>query len=360
MKWGIILVALIAVIYMIFKEVWSISVGFLDYEYSASIFLIFLIILIGLYLIHLLRKPYKWIRQYKENQKQYAVMKKEAFMKTVLITRLDHNQDMATILLKQAKSLFPKDAPEIPLVQAVLSPSEAVFEQLMLHKRTELAGIYGLYRYKEQAGDWNACLRLLDMGRTLYPKVKWLISAQYEVQFQLSEWEKALITLEELYKRDIYAKEQYTQQKALIFLKLKKYKEAFALDSQNSDIALAYAKSTPSVAVKVLKKAYQNTPNFEVYLAFKEAIADKGDKRLKLVEDLISKSPATRDSVCALADIAIETGKWSLAKEQLQAYLESFPLTRQIAYMMAEVERRGWNHEENARYWEEKAANLKK
>ena len=114
MKWGIIMVALIAVIYMIFKEVWSISVGFLDYEYSASIFLIFLIILIGLYLIHLLRKPYKWIRQYKENQKQYAVMKKEAFMKTVLITRLDHNQDMATILLKQASTadrLVPVEKP---------------------------------------------------------------------------------------------------------------------------------------------------------------------------------------------------------------------------------------------------------
>ena len=46
---------------------------------------------------------------------------------------------------------------------------------------------------------------------------------------------------------------------------------------------------------------------------------------------------------------------WARAKENLEIYLQNYPLTRQVADMMANLERVAWRHEDIANEWERKS-----
>ena len=56
----------------------------------------------------------------------------------------------------------------------------------------------------------------------------------------------------------------------------------------------------------------------------------------------------------ARADIDMELSNWARAKENLENYLNAYPLTRQVADMMATIERTGYHHEQLAQEWETK------
>ena len=94
-------------------------------------------------------------------------------------------------------------------------------------------------------------------------------------------------------------------------------------------------------------------------MAYKKALDGKtNEEKMKAVKALVKQNKGNRFSILALADINLETGNAPKAKEILDSYLENFPLTQQVALMMAQAERLGWNHEEMAQDWENKAFNL--
>jgi uncharacterized membrane-anchored protein len=131
------------------------------------------------------------------------------------------------------------------------------------------------------------------------------------------------------------------------------------LDDTQAPIILAKAKENPEKALKILKKAWEKAPCQEIYVAYKKALAGKTDEeKMKAVLALIKPDKGNRFSILVLADMNLEIGNAPKAKEILEGYLENFPLTEQVALMMARCEREGWRHEEVAQKWERKALNL--
>ena len=115
-------------------------------------------------------------------------------------------------------------------------------------------------------------------------------------------------------------------------------------------------KTNPKKAEKILFKTWQKSPSWLVYLAYKEAIKNLPEKkRLKSILALTKSTRDERYSLLARADMDIDLENWARAKENLENYLQKYPLTHQVASMMATVERMGWHHEEIAQEWENKA-----
>ena len=87
-------------------------------------------------------------------------------------------------------------------------------------------------------------------------------------------------------------------------------------------IALAYAKTNPKKAEKILFKTWQKSPSWLVYLAYKEAIKNLPEKkRLKSILALTKSTRDERYSLLARADMDIDLENWARAKENLENYI---------------------------------------
>ena len=170
-------------------------------------------------------------------------------------------------------------------------------------------------------------------------------------------WENALVCLDGLKKT--MGKSEYKRNRACCLMMKGDVDAAYKLDETQAPIVLAKIKEVPEKAVKILKKAWEKTPCQEFYSAYKKALSDKTNvEKMKAVVALVKSNKGNRFSLLALADMNLETGNAAKAKEILESYLENFPLTQQVALMMATAERQGWNHEEIAEDWGKKALNL--
>lgn len=342
--------------FLIVQENWNVSISAFGYEVTVSTVLLVLLIAFLVYLAYLIKKPFTWICGIKDKMARSHLIKKEAYLTFVLKTILDQNNDSIRAVLNQKKGMLQKDDIKHLLILALFDPSPVVFEQLMNQKETELAGIRGLFLEAKKQGDLKEADKLLSKAAKNYPHVSWIISDRFEVQTLQSKWENALETLETMKKEKLISKEAYQIQKACLLFKTDKIKEAYELDKTNPAIAIAYAKETPGKAADILISSWHKTPCWETYEAYKTLFNNQSaTKQLKAVHKLVSKNPDFRISLIAVADTAIQAELWREAKENLEVYLNSYPLTRQVALMMATIAREGWHHEPEAKEWEKKA-----
>ncbi len=342
--------------YLIVQENWNITIMAFGYEITISTVLLIIIGIIFMYLISLIKKPFSWICRIKNKRTHNNLIKKEAYLTFVLQTLLDENNKSQQIILNKKKGLLKKNDVKHLLLQALFEPKPAVFEQLMNQKETELAGIRGLFLEAKKRGDVKEADKLLSKAIKTYPNVSWVSKNLFEIQMLQNDWKNAEQTLETLKKEHLISKEEYCVQKAGVLFKTDKLKEAYKIDPSNPAIAIAYAKKNPTKANTILIDAWKTTPCWEIYLAYKELYKNEPTgKQLKAVQKLVSKNPSFRISLIAVADTAIQAELWREAKENLEAYLKSYPLTKEVALMMATVSRDGWHHEPEAKEWEKKA-----
>lgn len=356
LKLFFIIAGIILVGFLIMDESYNFSISTMGYEYSFSIVLLFVGIIALFYLIYFLKKPFAWFAAYKAKRFQQNVLKKENFLTLVLTTVLDKNNDTAKVILSKEKSLFAKGSTEQLLFDGLFAPDSTVFEKLKSNKATELAGIRGLFLQAKQKGDIDAQTQLLETGISLYPNVTWLYQEQLDLQLLQDDWTNALNTLEILNKKKAVDKARYVSYKACILYNMKQFKQAFELAPDNAMIAIAYAQFNPRKADDILKRSWELSPCWSTYQAYYDLIKDENAaKQMKLIEKFTSKNPSAKLSLLAVADTAMQNHLWGVAKESLQEALNSYTLTRQMALMMADLERQGWHHEDSAKEWEDKA-----
>lgn len=356
LKLFLIIAGVALVAFLIMDESYNVSVSTMGFEYSFSIAVLFLGVILFFYLIHFLKKPLHWIADWKARRYQKNILRKESFLTLVLTTALDKNNLAANAILSKKKSLFTKDSVESLVFNALFAPTPSVFEKLRQNKQTELAGIRGLFLDAKQKGDIDAQTQLLENGLALYPDVLWLEQEQLELQLLQDDWTGALASLESLNKRKAIEKVVYRSQKACILYKQGDLKGAFELAPENPVIAIAYATAFPKKAEDVLKQSWNLTPCWDTYLAYHTLIkGDTAAKQMKLIDKFVAKNPHGKMALLAVADMAISNNLWGVAKEALDIAIKSFPLTRQMATMMAMIERKGWHHEFIAKEWDEKA-----
>ena len=359
LKAFLIVAGLVLIGFLIMDETYNFSVTAFGYELTFSVALLIVSIIVLCYLLHLFKKPFGWIKNYKTYRFQKNLLKKENFLTTVLTTVLDKNNVSQKMIMSKEKSLFAKGSTEQLLFEALFNPSDTIFEKLKNNKVTELAGLRGLFLSAKEKGDIDTQTQLLEKAIIAYPNVLWIGEEQLNLQLLQNDWQNALISLEKLNKAKAVSKGKYTVVKASILYGLKRYKEAFELTPDNPAIAWAYAEITPQKAEDILKKSWSLTPTWETFERYYALIKNETEaKQMKAIERFVSSNSATKLSLLAVADVAMKNHLWGVAKETLQNAINSYELTRRMALMMAELERSGWHHEEAAKEWENKASNL--
>ena len=252
--------------------------------------------------------------------------------------------------------MTPQESPYWILL-ALLQPSEEVYQKLLTFPETVLGGIHGFFKMAEDLGNVVEMRHLLDSLSDQEKQVLWVKRAYLQLALMEADWAQVLICLDAL-KKDM-TRTEYKRSRACCLMMLGQVDAAYKLDDTQAPIVLAKAKENPDKALKVLKKAWNKTPCQEIYVAYKKALSDKtNEEKIKAVLALAKTNKGNRFSLLALADMNLEVENAPKAKEILEEYLESFPLTQQVAVMMATAERMGWNHEELAQDWEKKALNL--
>ncbi len=356
LKFISVLIGVFVLGFLIVNDTWLVSVTAFGYQVTASALLFIVAIALFFYVIHLLKKPFRWLggcgRWYADRKRS----QKEAFLMQTLQAVLEQRQDVKKQLLKQRKNWFTPKSREFLLIEALFEPTPHVFEQLIQHPETELAGIRGLLSYAQKTGDLNEATRLLRKAAAKNPDEMWIMEELWRLQTLQNDWADALKTLDILKKNKHVTREEYDYRKGCLLLKLGRYQEASKLTPNNPTTALLQAKAEPAKALKILTKSWEKAPCWDNYLAFRDIIRTETPARqIKAVEKFVSSNPEHRLSLKAKAQTAMDAELWGVAKETLEAYMNAYSLTPKTAQMMAEVERKGWHHEEGAKEWEKKA-----
>ena len=333
------------------------TITFRHYQLYLSVFTFIAFILGMIWCWMLILLPFKWLRQFSLWRQKSKQDQRHVFLSQVLEALVNHNKEQYPLLVKQAHAYFKTEELNYWLILALLQPSEEVYQKLLSFPTTILGGIYGFLNMAEGMGNTVEMHNLLEALPEKEKKVLWVKQAYLQLAYMEADWTNALSCLDSLKKT--MTKSEYQRNRACCLLMMGDVNKAYKTDENQAQIVLAKAKEKPEKAVKILKKAWEKTPCWEIYDAYKKALSDKtNEEKMKAVMALVKPNRGNRFSLLALADMNLETGNAPKAKEILESYLENFPLTQQVALMMAECERKGWHHEEAALKWEKKALNL--
>lgn len=354
LKLIITLAALFLAGFLIVNDHWFVTVSGFGYEMTVSSVLILLTVFVLFYLIHLFKCPFRWMSQFRGKRYQCQQGKRENYLIQIMQAVLENNTPEINRLSKQ-KKVYQKKDPRQLLIEAFLSPNKEVFEALSERPETELAGLYGLYEIYKKSGDLNEQETILKRANANYPGIPWIIRGQFELSILQNDWEKAITQLELLKKNNLVSKAEYQKGMAGLYLKTGKAKEAFESDKGNPTFALAYAAECPKKAADILTVSWRLTPCWETYRAYMDLFQEEpAGKQMKMLKKLIAKNPTSRPALLAVADTSIRLELWRDAKETMDVYLQTYPLTKHAANLMATIIRNGWHHEEEAREWENK------
>ncbi len=349
------LIVLGGLIYWIARDTWRMTLSTTDYEISVS-FILFLTALVVLWwLLIQIKKPFGWWGQFRDWRQNKIRYHKDEFLMKLLTILLSHQTDKSPALINEAQKLYGKESREVLLISALLNPQSDTFQQLNKSESTKLAGLYGLIQEAETKGDFDEISALLQQVPKNEENTPWVQKIKMSLALNRCDWEQALNLLESSKKH--LSKALYKSHRACLLLKLGRVKEAYHTMPTHPAIVLAYAKILPSKkAQKVLEKAWHVIPNWSIYQAYKTLINTLPEnKRLKAILNLTRSTRDQRYSLLARADMDTDLRNWARAKENLEIYLQSYPLTRQVANMMANLERTAWHHEDIANEWERKA-----
>ena len=327
-KFIFILASIFIVGFFIVHDTWMVTITAFDFEVRTSILTVIVAYLLMLYLWHLIKKPFQWITGCKNWWEKRKQTKKEAYLFLALKTVLDHDTNAIKQLLKQKNTFFDKKSDENYIIEALFDPSTHIFEHLMHRENTELAGIKGLLEYAKNTGDISEASRLLQKAADKHPNEPWIQEALWNIQVSQNDWNESLNTLDILKKKGCIDKDKYTRQKALVFLKLGRVKEAYQLMPDQPETAIAYAESEPKKAQDIISDLWKKEPCWSAFPIFQRTIsAEAPAKQMKAVEKLVKYNPSHKLSLLALAQTALSLEMWGVAKEYLTTYINMYPLT---------------------------------
>ncbi len=351
----ITLTALFLAGFLVVNDHWTITITGFGYEISVSTVLILLVLLALTYLIHLIKCPVRWAGKFKGKCTLSRQNKREEYYIQVMRAILENNVSEMQSLAKKKNTCFDKKDTRNLLIDALLVPSKGTFEELVKNKETELAGLNGLYAEAHKSGNIKEQERILEIAEQNYQTIPWVIREQFEISLLQNDWEKATEKLEILKKQKLISKTDYQIGHAGLLLKTGHTKEAYEADKTNPAFALAYAADTPQKATEILLTSWRATPCWETYLAYMNQFKEEtAVKQMKALKKLTSKNPTSRIALLAAVDTSIRLELWRDAKETMEVYMQTYPLTKQAAQLMATIVRKGWHHEEEAREWERK------
>ena len=94
LKAFLIVAGLVLIGFLIMDETYNFSVTAFGYELTFSIALLIVGIIILCYLLHLLKKPFGWIKNYKTYRFQKNLLKKENFLHLKILKTIFHKKTL--------------------------------------------------------------------------------------------------------------------------------------------------------------------------------------------------------------------------------------------------------------------------
>ena len=95
--------------FLIVNDHWFITVSAFGYEVTVSSILVLLSILVLIYLLRLIKTPFRWISQLSGKRTLSKQGKREAYLKNVVLAVLENNAIQKAQLLKQKNTYFKKE-----------------------------------------------------------------------------------------------------------------------------------------------------------------------------------------------------------------------------------------------------------
>ena len=353
-KFLLLIVILFVSMALISAEPWFITIQMFDYEVQFSFALALFFLFIAWITWTILKKPFTWIKRFRAWRYNRLQQSKEAFLSQLLNALANTNYETYPTVLANAKKLYGEQSQNYMLLQSILTPNQELFDQMVKDPSTFLAGTRGLVYDALKQGDIAEATQLLATIPEKQQNMSWIQQAKWDIALLQNDWQSALKILDS--RKKAYDKAIYMSYRACLLLQLGRIKEAYNLAPTHPAIAVAYAKAFPKKAIKVLIQAWHVHPTWDIYLAYVQATDSLAPaKQMKAVLQLIKKNTRSRWALMACADMAIKTKQWQRAKENLEVYLQSYPLTKKVALMMAQIEREGYHHTDVAFNWETRA-----
>ena len=350
------LIGLAIIVVLVLNDPWRVSLDTTNYTFTMSFVLCVVFIFCLIWILNLLKKPFQWWQQYRHFKTNRHQKKVSEYLAELLTSYLGHQTAHNSDLIHKAQKLYGNDSQEVLLVKALLQPEPDIFQTLNTAQtdRVKLAGLYGLIQQEESMGNYEQTAELLKQIPPALSNAPWVQQVKMRLALNQNDWTEALHLLEK--GKSYLPKRKYLSQKACLLFKMGKIKEAYQTYPLHPAIALAYAQLTPKKAIKILTKAWNTTPGWPIYQAIKKAIQHLPEKKqTKILLKLTRPMRDERMALLARADMDMTYQNWARAKENLEIYIQKYPLTRQVANMMASIERTAWHHEQVATDWERKA-----
>ncbi|MBI3445099.1 MAG: hypothetical protein HY055_07020 [Magnetospirillum sp.] len=268
---------------------------------------------------------------------------------------------------KGATALLAAQAAQMTAEGDQLRPS---FEAMTERSETAFLGHKGLMDLALQRGDKDEARREGAVALALQPGFAGLAPALADLQAEAGEWAEAEQTLRTARRHGALGAAEVSRRMALLMFG----RARAALDSGNEAQALDWAVEArdrdplfvPAVAlaaslyhrrgktrkaVSLLKAAFAVTPHpalITQWLALGEGEAPL--ERVKRVQALVSRNPASPDGHVALAEAALAAQLWGQARTHLQKALEQRP-ERRVFALLARLEREERQDETAATAW---------
>lgn len=363
----------------------SLTINWLGYHIEASLFFIFVALLVGILLLFLTLLVLLWLRSAPHRiTKHYADVKRDKGMAALtqgFVAVAAGDAISARKLAKLANHKLGK-TPLTLLLQtqtAQMEGNDAEVKQcltsLLENKETELIALKGMLLQAQKQGNLEEAITLAERAYALNPHATWVTPVLADLYKHTQSWEKARKMLEESSKKD---KPSHDKQRMLGILLLSQARDA--LQAGNADAALKFSyranKLLPGFvpgavilaeilqklgktkkAAHMLEQHWATTPHPDIAKAYHALYADETpEKQLKHMERLVSGAKEHPESHWVIAHYALQAENFNKARSHLKSLLDIRP-TVSAYKMMYELEKLEGSDAESLQSWIDKAAN---
>ena len=248
------------------------------------------------------------------------------------------------------------------------SEAERAFTAMAARDDTKLLGLRGLYVEAQRRADMDAARFYAEEAARNAPALAWAGQAVLEFRSAAGDWTGAIEALERARRSGLLDKARYQRQRAVLLTA-----RALAIVDTERDearsLVLDAVKLAPALvpaaalagrllaeaselrkASRIVERAWRDNPHPDLADAYGNLrFGDSARDRLKRIRSLAEKAPGHVESMLAVARAAIDAQEFSAARDVLNPLLAQ--PTRQVAILMAELEKAEHGDEGRARQW---------
>ncbi len=248
------------------------------------------------------------------------------------------------------------------------SEAERAFTAMAARDDTKLLGLRGLYVEAQRRADMDAARFYAEEAARNAPALAWAGQAVLEFRSAAGDWTGALEALERARKSGLLDKAHYQRQRAVL-LTARALSIVEAGRDEARTLILEAVKLAPTLvpaaalagrllaesgelrkASRIVERAWRENPHPDLADTYANLrFGDSARDRLKRVRSLAEKAPGHAESMLAVARAAIDAQEFSAARDAIAPLLAA--PTRQVAILMAELEKAEHGDEGRARQW---------